>query len=404
MGRGLVGVVGIALVALAAGCAPPDEAAPTREPAPPFRHTAFYDALSAAADRFNQQGGDWLEDLGDAPFYGLAHYTHRAHDLGEAAAQAKADAARAREAALLVDVDFFTADLQEVTMSALGLAEHIWVTGDRTHQPVLDSFVDRMDALVGAVGYYLTPGVVDSWALDTYGSTSVSALIGLVNTEYVVRVGGAEAQRRLDWAIQLAAHIDAAAWDGSSYDFGPGRPEVDLYPNVAMIALNARLATLTGVEAYKERALAGYAAIQPLKLSDAPARYYSAYSAAAMGAQSTDYSTLSSQNYLMLALALLYQATGEARFVAELDRVVDGLESLLFSEWCLADVHHEVCAPTCTTPDVCLVDACTADTCQPGVLHHFMDGRAALPTDPEFFCSGCNLQLLHVMWYRRTQL
>mgnify|MGYP006897292372 CR=1 FL=1 len=30
------------------------------------------------------------------------------------------------------------------------------------------------------------------------------------------------------------------------------------------------------------------------------------------------------------------------------------------------------------------------------ILHHWMNGRAAIPEDPEYFCSGCNLQTLYI--------
>ena len=33
-----------------------------------------------------------------------------------------------------------------------------------------------------------------------------------------------------------------------------------------------------------------------------------------------------------------------------------------------------------------------------------MDGNIAVPEDPEFFCSGCNLQLLYVLWYRQHHI
>ena len=32
------------------------------------------------------------------------------------------------------------------------------------------------------------------------------------------------------------------------------------------------------------------------------------------------------------------------------------------------------------------------------ILHHFIDGRIALPSDPEYFCTGCNLQFLYAVY------
>jgi len=47
---------------------------------------------------------------------------------------------------------------------------------------------------------------------------------------------------------------------------------------------------------------------------------------------------------------------------------------------------------------------CLDDVCHCGILHHWMDGRIALPSDPEFFCDGCNHQLLYLLWYRQHAL
>jgi hypothetical protein len=203
----------------------------------------------------------------------------------------------------------------------------------------------------------------------------------------------------------MAARIDAAAYAGGRYAVGPDRPEVlDLYPNVSMMLLNARLFQLTGIGSYRERAVQAYAAIQPLKLSTAPVRYYSPYSAEAMGATTNDYSTLSSHNYLMLALAVLFEVTSDPAYVTELDLVLDAMERELYGAYCLADMHRAACGPPCDPGGVCVAGACGPDRCGHAVLHHFIDGRPALPSDPEFLCTGCNLQLLYVMWYRQTRL
>src|SRR5690606_9289137 len=129
-------------------------------------------------------------------------------------------------------------------------------------------------------------------------------------------------------------------------------------------------------EAYRLEARALYAAIQPLKLSDAPARYASPYATSLVGATTNDVSTLSSQNYLALALMLLFEVTSDQRFVDEADRVLDSIEQMRGSY-------------------------CIEQRCADGLLHHFVDGRLAEPGDGTLFCSGCNLQTLYVLGYRR---
>ena len=179
----------------------------------------------------------------------------------------------------------------------------------------------------------------------------------------------------------------------------PGDPRVDLYPNVAMLILEGRLFRLTHDEAYRLEARGLYAAIQPLKLF--PTRYASPYAAAMLGAKTPDVATLSSQNYLALALMVLFEITGDRKFVDEADLILDGIEGLR-GPWCLAQVHHESCTPACATMQACVVDRCEVDRCQTGLLHHEVDGRLAMPGDATLFCSGCNLQTLYVVGYRRS--
>ena len=44
--------------------------------------------------------------------------------------------------------------------------------------------------------------------------------------------------------------------------------------------------------------------------------------------------------------------------------------------------------------------AIALDSC----VHHWVDGRPAVHEDPDFFCSGCNLQTLFILWYLENEL
>jgi hypothetical protein len=374
-----------------------------RDPTPPFRHGAFQDQLAADADAFSIADGDWLEDYGDAPFYGLAFYAHAGREKNDAAWLARADDARSRAKRLITDADLVHGDLQEMVTSTLGLVDAMNARGDRDDLRVVDDFLDRLDRLVSLIGWYVEVGADRSWALQTYGPTSISALIGLTNLQYALLVGGDRKDDRVAWAKEMEGHISDRAYNGTFYDFGLGKTGLYVYPNVAMMAMHARLFQLTGEPKYKERARSLYDAIQPAKLPASPVRYYSQYSADAMGAKTRDYSTLSEHNYITLALYLLYQLTADRRFVEEADSIVDAMSTELYGGWCLHDVHKDACTPACGS-GVCLGPSCAPDACHNAVLHHWIDGRPARPSDPSFMCSGCNLQLLYTMWFRRTQL
>ena len=392
-------------LAIVAACASESDGDVPDAVAPPSRHAAMEEALRADARGLSFDRGDWLEDLGDAPFYGLAWLARRATlDDGE---RQRRDEALGRARTLLSD-ELVKGDLQEKVMAALGVIEHVAATGDRSDVPLLDSFVDRLGSLVATFGDYLDGAADQSWAIRTYGPTAVTALVGLVHAQYALLVGGDRAAERKDRAIALDQRIADRAFTElvastktvRAFAAGPDDLALDLYPNVAMLLLEARLFCLTRDPAYRLQARALYAAIQPLKLSDVPARYASPYAASLLKSKTGEVATLSSQNYLALALMLLFEITGEARFVDEADRVLDAIESMR-GPWCLSQVHAEACASACGTGQACVTDACTADRCTTGLLHHVVDGRLAQPGDGTLFCSGCNLQTLYVIGYRR---
>jgi hypothetical protein len=372
------------------------------EQLPPFGEDGLLAEVTNDADSFTVVDGEWVESLGDAPFYGLAFYARVAADPGSPQAwKDRARAAHDRAVRLVTNADFVHGDLQQMVMSAHGLIEYIFATGDRTDLPVLDEFIDRVNELAALLGWYIDIGADRSWAVAEYGPTSISALVGLLSAEYAYLVRGSRAADRLDWAVQMEKHIEDHAWTGAYYAFGAGRAGLVDYPNIAMIIFASRLYELTQDERYRTRALQAYDAMQELRLPDG--RYYSAYSAAEEGAKTRDYSTLSSQTYMMIALMLLYEVTGRASFVAEMDSLAGTLGRLIHGQWCLGELHKtDVCNVACS--EVCVSGSCEPDACHGGMLHHWIDGRPALPTDPTLFCSGCNLELLYALDYRKRRL
>lgn len=384
---------------------------PAAAVAPASRHDALHAALVQESRTFAMDKGDWLEDLGDAPFFGLGSLSRRAAagQLNEEDKRRHADVLT-RSRALLAE-ELVKGDLQEKVMSVLGLIDHVAATGDRSDLPLIDSFVDRLESLSKTFGDYLEGAAEQSWAVRTYGPTAVTALIGLVDAQYALLIGGERKEDRLVRAVEIDKKIaerafadlsDATGASVRGFAIAPGRAAIELYPNVSMILLEGRLFRLTHDEAYKLQARAVYAAIQPLKLSDTPARYASPYAAASLKAKTREVSTLSSQNYLALALMVMFEITGEQRFVEEADRVLDGIEKLR-GPYCLADVHQDdACDEACGAEKACVASACVDDKCTTGLLHHVVDGRIADKTDPTVFCSGCNLQTLYVVGYRRA--
>ncbi|MBN2498525.1 MAG: hypothetical protein JXR96_28295 [Deltaproteobacteria bacterium] len=400
MSRSAVWVFGLVFFAGCAGSEGP----------PPFLHGEFYQQLRDHAESFLLIDGDWKEDMDDGLFYGLAYYARAGESEDDEAFRARAQEAYQRDVRLVQEADLLTGDMNQAFMAALGLVEYMDATGDRGHLADLDGMIEDVNELVSTLGHYLPPEAMPGYAMETYGPTSINGLMSLLSLQRAFVLGGADAETLTAFSNEVAKKIGERSWNGASYDFGAGREGLFLYPNITMIILHARLYQLTAGPEHLERALTTYQGMQPLKVTiesgwAGPGRYRSPYSAEYMGAQSDDYSTLSSQNYLMLALMLLYQVTGETAFLEEMDSVLDFLEGYLVGEACYSDVDLPgACDEPCPDGLACLKGECFEDACHQGVLHHWMDGRLAVPADPEYFCSGCNLQLLYLMWYRQEMI
>ena len=109
------------------------------------------------------------------------------------------------------------------------------------------------------------------------------------------------------------------------------------------------------------------AAFHPLKRVALTGRLKPAADSASAGARTEDYSTLSSQLYLITALCLLYESTGQAHYEREARSV--------------------------------LRFVCTHLRDDGRLVHHWIDGRPVGPSESVYYCSGCNFQALYVMWY-----
>lgn len=354
------------LLAPLQGCAPRTEIPPEL--------SDFYITMQSSALRFTQKDGAWDQHYGDAPYYGTAFYAKTPSlrdDAGQVIGTEHAERARAAARHNLstlsraqTDRAFFLENLEEVMMSTLGLIEYSAATGDHSGRAQIDQTLDVINGFAIALGYYID---IDAgmFAIQTYGPTAISAGVALLNLQHALYVGGEGAADRVELARTIIEKIDEKAWDGARYRISPRDDLLELYPNTMMMLVLCRLYERTGEVTHLRRAEQVYTAIQPLR--SARGGYHSPYSAAAMGAKTEDYSTLSSQNYLTMALTLLFQNTGQTRYFDEALFVLNFVRTRLFDP----KTGH--------------------------LLHHFIDGRIALPSDPEYFCTGCNLQFLYAV-------
>ncbi len=332
----------LALLVFAA-CSDGTNTVPVRA-APASRHAELESALALEAHAYAFDAGDWLEDAGEAPFFGLGFLARRAQ-----AGAADTDERARRDAAVVRAETLLAGDANaESVMAALGIVEYVSASGDRRPVPVLDAFLDRVDAQLAAVGNYLpdtTPGA------DVYGPTVLTAAIALLEAQaalYLNETQRVARVRAIDSAIVAAALGDLVdVTTGTSvraYAFGPDRAEIHALPNAAMLILKSRLFRLTKDEAYRLESRAVYSALEDAR----------------------DATALASAGYKALALLLMFEITGEQPFVDKADDVVDGI----------ARLRGDYCTPAPARCASGLVDATTFD-------------------------SGANFEALYVIGYRR---
>lgn len=303
----------IALALVVAACASDDDIRVPVKVAPASRHDALRDALladSATGDR----------STGSAIAY-LAHSTPVAPArIGD-------------------------------TNVALGAVEYVAVTKDAAARALLDSFLDRID---GEPDFVID--TVES-ARRALLDVEATRLLGEDRSAKAIAHDDAIRARTFGDFAEPVTHTTARA-----YALAPDRPSLSNTANVAMLILKARLFRLTKDETFCLEARAIYAALQVFRIS--AGRYSSGDAREALKTDARDVIVLDDEAELAFATALLFEITGEDRFITETDAIFDAVATLR--------------GPS-------------------GLAHHAIDGtRDSAP------CTTCAFHALQVLGYRRS--
>jgi hypothetical protein len=345
-------------------------------PVSPVGLLAFYSMLEEDALLFGYAEGEWTEDYGDGAAFGPYYYSHAGQQLNREDYVQIAEESKDYNLAVVQqageDFTWMLSNLEEVFMSAQGLIEYTTVFQDHTNDQAIEDLLDSVDPMVAATGDYMDVSIGD-FAADLYGPTSITAGMAVAYSQYAAYNQGEFGQKMLSRSKEIADTIHEEAFHVDHYRFRPDVEKQYLYPNATMLILLTRLFNITQDPVYLERAELVFQGIQPLKYQEL-GFYRSPYSEVPEGAQTDEYSTLSSQNYLMLGLLELYQQTTNPVYLENIFDMLEHIHTRLYDE-----VEHKI-------------------------LHHWIDGRVATPEDPSYFCSGCNLQTLFILWYLTTQL
>lgn len=336
-------------------------------------YRAMADAVTASMDHEQYfHDGTWHQHFGDGLMFGPSFDLAEATLTGSVPHYLRAlevldtNAAMVRSAAGSPGglMDAFS-DLESVAMALMGLLEADRFMPAAHYVDASAGLAGLVDVLSRVFGDYLPPGLGE-FAGATYGPTAITSLIALLDLGLARALGDADGYRYLLRARDVLEGIHRTAWsaDLGVYRFAPDDDRLMLYPNATLMMAYGRAYEATGEPVYADRMAAIYDGIQPLRAA-AGDHYHSPYSRDEAGAVGPDYATLSSQNYLMIGLWFAYAATGDQRYLDDIDRILGWIETHLFVD---------------------------------GVIkHHWVNGRTADERDLYDFCSGCNLQTLYIL-------
>jgi hypothetical protein len=321
--------------------------------------------------------GEWQAHWGDGQLFGPSFDLAQHQDTGDQSYLDRAllslEVNRARVSEAAPALMNFSDQLETISMSLLSLLEAgNYLEETDAYKQASDEMLISLESLTDLSDNYLDIAGGE-FAANTYGPTAMTAFVTSVHLERVDGYPDETREHHLERADNILNRIQEKVWDSEReiYLFAPGDERVMLYPNVTVMGALSKAYLLTGNPTYKERFEAAYRGIQALKDEDGD-HYHSPYSKESMGATDDDYTTHSSQNYLMIALFTMYQATGDASYLEEVNTLLGFLKERL------------------------LVDG--------QILHHWIDGRAAAEPDPYIYCLGCNVQTLYFLLVMKMHL
>jgi len=204
----------------------------------------------------------------------------------------------------------FWQQLPEQVMAAYGLIETYRYERRPDDLELIDAMLDRVNPALESLGLYLDELTHLQGTL--YGPTTLTAAAAVLNLRYALQVGGPRGAERAEYGLRVIDAVNEAAYDAERgiYRFSVAADQLHLYPNAMMIIANCLAYEATEDTRYLERARATFENMQPLK-DPRQGNYRSPYSAASAGTRTEDYSTLSSQLYLIGPSAYCTRAPGK---------------------------------------------------------------------------------------------
>lgn len=292
--------------------------------------------------------GDYSGDFGDATCYAPPVLMALGLATGDSVQIELARAIIAHEYGL---IDNFLFNSSEALIGGLGLTEVYEISPETRLAEETNTLIRHVDTLYDLVNQN---GLLPKNLASDYGQTASTAIIAALQLKYLIKIDSTDSARR-ERSLTMVRRIEAAAYDSAGfYRWNADDAELCLYPSAAMMLVHTLAYHVTGDEHHLDLARSLLPAIAPLFRPE-----LDTYSD--RESDPNEYVSLSSHNYLALALLHLFDETQDPTYMHKAQRTVDFIIKRLYNN---------------------------------GIVYHDLRNNVRAT----YYCTGCNFQFLFVLW------
>lgn len=319
--------------------------------------TVFHEILHHLLTKETVIGGDYQRDFGDATCY--APPVLMAHGLatGDSAQIQLARAIMTHEYGLIHNFFNFFYNASEALIGGLGLTEVYGMSPETRLAEEIRTLLSHVDSVYDL---FNENGLPPKNLASDYGQTASTAIIAALQLSYLIKIDSTDSARR-ERALMMVKRIEAAAYDSAGfYRWNADDTELTLYPNAAMMLVHSLAYHVTRDDHHLKMARSLLPAMAPLFRPELDAYLY-------RKSDPNEYISLSSHNYLTLALLQLFDETQDPTYMRKAQRTVDFIITRLYNN---------------------------------GIVYHDLRNNVRA----NYYCTGCNFQFLFVLWQAAKSL
>lgn len=260
-------------------------------------------------------------------------------------------------------------ELMEVYIGVVGLFMAYEATGNERYKEAIEKYLNAFiplahDSIEFVLDFDLEQDLPYG-SIPPYGATTVLGGICGFYLQYYFSVGDTEkASEYAEIGTDILSSLDSLVYDevksNYRYSIKAENDFIYLYSNVTTFQALIRAYLYSGDEAYLQRAKTIIETMEELYSEDYGG-YFAAEDDPTAPHPGEEYIALSAQNYMIYAFLLLYQETGDSKYLDRVENTLSFIESELY---------------------------------QDGIIYHdLINGIRA-----DWDCSGCNYQVLYYIY------